>query len=158
MNKKFLICGAIATALLVSACVKKEEHKDHEEDKVENTQPASEPSQFQSLPSVEQNSAQNTQQAEIPPHVQIERPESPNLSTEVRTTTHEARATTNEATATESHSSEESKPKAEAKPAKAESVKTETAQTKAPAKSGSAQSEDDAVAAAIAAATPALKN
>ncbi|MDN5433609.1 MAG: internalin, partial [Acinetobacter sp.] len=34
MNKKFLICGAIATALLVSACVKKEEPKEAEPEKV----------------------------------------------------------------------------------------------------------------------------
>lgn len=154
MNKKFLICGAIATALLVSACVKKEEPKEAEQEKVETAQPAiSEPTQFESLPSVEQN---NAQQVEIPAHVEVERTETANTSTEIRREpTHEAHATMPSAQA-------ESKPAAtEAKPAKAESVKTETAQTKTPApkaSSGSAQSEDDAVAAAIAAATPALKN
>lgn len=149
MNKKFLICGAIATALLVSACVKKEEPKEAEPEKVETAQPAtSEPTQFESLPSVEQN---NAQQVEIPAHVEVERTETANTSTEIRREpTHEAHATMPSAQA-------ESKPAAtEAKP-----VKTETAQTKTPApkaSSGSAQSEDDAVAAAIAAATPALKN
>ena len=149
MNKKFLICGAIATALFVSACVKKEEPK--QEEKPETAQSASEPSQFESLPSVEQNAPQ---QAEIPPHVEIERTESPNLSTEIRresATTHEAHATTIQT---------EAQPAAtEAKPAKAESVKAEAAPKPAPkASSGTAQSEDDAVAAAIAAATRALKN
>ena len=149
MNKKFLICGAIATALLVSACVKKEEPKEAEPEKVETAQPAtSEPTQFESLPSVEQN---NAQQVEIPAHVEVERTETANTSTEIRReATHEAHATMPSAQA-------ENKPAAtEAKP-----VKTETAQTKTPApkaSSGSAQSEDDAVAAAIAAATPALKN
>ena len=152
MNKKFLICGAIATALLVSACVKKEEPKEAEPEKVETAQPAtSEPTQFESLPSVEQN---NAQQVEIPAHVEVERTETVNTSTEIRREpTHEAHATMPSAQA-------ENKP-TEAKPAKAESVKTETAQAKTPApkaSSGSAQSEDDAVAAAIAAATPALKN
>ncbi|MCV2444041.1 internalin [Acinetobacter bereziniae] len=154
MNKKFLICGAIATALLVSACVKKEEPKETEQEKVETAQTAaSEPAQFESLPSAEQN----TQQVEIPAHVEVERTETANTTTEIRREpTHEALATTQAA---------ENKPTAtEAKPAKAESVKTETAQTApktqtAPkANSGTAQSEDDAVAAAIAAATPALKN
>lgn len=154
MNKKFLICGAIATALFVSACVKKEEPK--QEEKPETAQAASEPSQFENLPSVEQNAQQ---QAEIPPHVEIERTESANLSTEIRresAATHEAHATTQQA---ETQA-------ADAKPAKAESVKAETSQTQtaaapkapAPKASGAAQSEDDAVAAAIAAATPALKN
>ncbi|KAF1026243.1 internalin [Acinetobacter sp.] len=157
MNKKFLICGAIATALLVSACVKKEEPKETEQEKVETAQTAtSEPAQFESLPSAEQN----TQQAEIPAHVEVERTETANTSTEIRREpTHEALATT------QATQVAENKPAAtEAKPAKAESVKTETAQTApktqtAPkASSGNAQSEDDAVAAAIAAATPALKN
>ena len=153
MNKKLLICGAIATVLLVSACVKKETPKEDEQDKVETTQPAtSEAAQFENLPSSEQN----TQQVEIPAHVEVERTETTNTTTEVRTTTHEAHATTQNAQAADP------KPAAtEAKPAKAESVKTETAPKAQPTpkpNSATAQSEDDAVAAAIAAATPALKN
>ena len=35
MNKKLLICGAIATALLVTACVKKEQPKQDEQEQVE---------------------------------------------------------------------------------------------------------------------------
>lgn len=147
MNKKLLICGAIATVLLVSACVKKETPKEDEQDKVETTQPAtSEAAQFENLPSSEQN----TQQVEIPAHVEVERTETANTTTEVRTTTHEAHATTQNAQAADP------KPAAtEAKPAKAESVK---AQPTPKPNSATAQSEDDAVAAAIAAATPALKN
>lgn len=156
MNKKLLICGAIATALLVSACVKKEEPKESEKEKVESTQAASEASQFENLPSTEQQT--NAQQEQIPAHVEIERTETPNLSTEVRReVTHEAHATTQ---ATEKN---EAKPaateaKPEPKPAKAESVKAETSQTQTAKSNTGAQSEDDAVAAAIAAATPALKN
>jgi len=152
MNKKLLICGAIATALVVSACVKKEAPKEDEQEKVEITQPSSsEPAQFESLPSTEPTQAQ--QQVEIPAHVEVERTQSENTTTEIRTTTHEAHATTQNTQTTET-----------AKPVKAESVKAETTQTQAATstapktKSGAAQSEDDAVAAAIAAATPALKN
>ncbi|MEG0482910.1 MAG: internalin [Acinetobacter sp.] len=148
MNKKLLICGAIATVLLVSACVKKEAPKEDEQE-VETTQAAtSEPAQFENLPSAEQN---NTQQAEAPSQVEIERTQTENTTTEIRRETHEAHATTqNQAT--------ETKPAEESKPAKAESVKVETSQAAPKATAGTAQSEDDAVAAAIAAATPALKN
>lgn len=107
---------------MVSACVKKEEPKEAEPEKVETAQPAtSEPTQFESLPSVEQN---NAQQVEIPAHVEVERTETANTTTEIRReATHEAHATMPSAQA-------ENKPAAtEAKPAKAESVKTETAQT-----------------------------
>lgn len=151
MNKKLLICGAIATVLLVSACVKKEAPKEDEQE-VETTQTAtSEPAQFENLPSAEQN---GTQPVEAPAQqVVIERTQTENTTTEIRRETHEAHATTqNQAT--------ETKPAEESKPAKAESVKTESApkDTTPRANSSAAQSEDDAVAAAIAAATPALKN
>ena len=149
MNKKLLICGAIATVLLVSACVKKEAPKEDEQE-VETTQSAtSEPAQFENLPSAEQNTAQ---QVETPPQqVEIERTQTENTTTEIRRETHEVHATTQ-------NQSTEPKPVEESKPAKAESVKTETTQAAPKATTGAAQSEDDAVAAAIAAATPALKN
>ncbi|WP_010111706.1 hypothetical protein [Acinetobacter sp. P8-3-8] len=149
MNKKLLICGAIATVLLVSACVKKEAPKEDEQE-VETTQTAaSEPAQFENLPSAEQN---GTQQVEAPAQqVVIERTQTENTTTEIRRETHEAHATTQNQAA-------ETKPAEESKPAKAESVKVETSQAAPKATTGAAQSEDDAVAAAIAAATPALKN
>jgi len=150
MNKKLLICGAIATVLLVSACVKKEAPKEDEQE-VETTQSAtSEPAQFENLPSAEQNTAQ---QVETPPQkVEIERTQTENTTTEIRRETHEVHATTQ-------NQSAEPKPVEDSKPAKAESVKTESAPKDTPrANSNAAQSEDDAVAAAIAAATPALKN
>ena len=148
MNKKLLICGAIATVLLVSACVKKEAPKEDEQE-IETTQTASsEPAQFENLPSAEQN---GTQQVEAPAQVEIERTQTENTTTEIRRETHEVHATTQ-------NQSTEPKPVEESKPAKAESVKTETTQAAPKATTGAAQSEDDAVAAAIAAATPALKN
>ena len=52
MNKKLLICGAIAAALLITACVKKEEPKQEEQEQVE-TAPSeampAEPAQFEPL-------------------------------------------------------------------------------------------------------------
>ena len=136
MNKKFLICGAIAAALLLTACVKKEAPKEDEQEKVETTQPTeqvNEPVQLQPL-----DSAENTQ-TETPAQVEIERQETENTTTVIR------REVTQPA-ATEAPKAEA--PKAEEKPAQA-----------TPSKSNSAsQSEDDAVAAAIAAATPALEN
>lgn len=141
MNKKFLICGAIAAGLLLTACVKKEAPKEDEQEKVETTQQTeqvNEPVQLQPL-----DSAENTQ-TEIPAQVEVERQETANTTTVIRREV--TQAATTEA------------PKAVA--AKAEAPKAEEKPTQAtPSKSNSAtQSEDDAVAAAIAAATPALEN
>lgn len=59
---------------------KKEEPKETEQNKVETAQTAtSEPAQFESLPSAEQN----TQQVEIPAHVEVERTETANTTTEI---------------------------------------------------------------------------
>ena len=141
MNKNFLICGAIAAALLLTACVKKEAPKEDEQEKVETTQQIEqmdEPVQLEPL-----DSTKNTQ-VETPAQVEVERQETANTTTVIR------REVTQPAT-TEA-------PKAVA--AKAEAPKAEEKPTQAtPSKSNSAtQSEDDAVAAAIAAATPALEN
>lgn len=141
MNKKFLICGAIAAGLLLTACVKKEAPKEDEQEKVETTQQieqVDEPVQLQPL-----DSAENTQ-TEIPAQVEVERQETANTTTVIRREV--IQPATTEA------------PKAVA--AKAEAPKAEEKPTQAtPSKSNSAtQSEDDAVAAAIAAATPALEN
>jgi len=156
MNKKFLICGAIAAALLLTACVKKEAPKEDEQEKVETTQPTeqvNEPVQLQPL-----DSAENTQ-TETPAQVEIERQETENTTTVIRREVTQPAATE----APKAETPKAAAPKAEAPKAaapKAEAPKAEEKPAQAtPSKSNSAsQSEDDAVAAAIAAATPALEN
>ncbi len=150
MNKKLLICGAIATALLITACVKKEEPKQEEQEHVETAAseaaPA-EPAKFESL-----DSADAKEIPAMPAHAEITREETPNTTTvEVRRPAQpEAPKAETAAEAPKAPAKPEA-PKAEEKP-KAESAKT------APKQNSGAQTEDDAVAAAIAAATPALDN
>ena len=137
MNKKLLICGAIATALLVTACVKKEQPKQDEQEQVEvQTEQTTETTQFEPLEPVE-----NIQDAEpeLPAQVEVERTETANTTTDIRreTPAQPAAAPAPKAAA----------PVAEDKPTQAR-----------PSNNAGAQSEDDAVAAAIAAATPALEN
>ena len=146
MMKKLLISTLILTGLTLTACVKKEAPKEDEQEKVETTQQTeqiNEPVQLEPLDATE-----NTQ-VETPTNVEIERQETANTTTVIR------REVTLPAT-TEAPNAEA--PKAVA--AKAEAPKAEEKPTQAiPSKSNSAtQSEDDAVAAAIAAATPALEN
>ncbi|WP_353141458.1 internalin [Acinetobacter pragensis] len=144
MNKKLLICGAIATALLITACVKKEEPKQEEQEQVDTSaseaQPV-EPAKFESLDSAD------TQPIEpIPAHEEVIREETPNTTTEIR------REVRNEEPATPKAETPKPAPKAEAP--KAEDKPAQAA----PKQHSGAQTEDDAVAAAIAAATPALDN
>lgn len=142
MNKKLLICGAIATALLITACVKKEEPKQEEPEQVDTVaseaMPASE-AQFQSL-----DAADNAPIEPTPAQTEIIREETPHTTTEIRRETPAAPV--------------EEAPRPAAP--KAEAPKAEDKPTQAAPKqhNGGAQSEDDAVAAAIAAATPALDN
>ena len=158
MNKKLLICGAIATALLVTACVKKEPPK---EEQTEQAAPNKQPKPVQ-LESVE-TAESSTIPATVPEasRIEVEQQESNHTSTTIRREYHEAEPTEAAAKAEPAKKVEEQKTaeikQVETKPAKAESVKTET-QSAVTAKSTASQSEDDAVAAAIAAATPALKN
>ena len=147
MNKKLLICGAIATGLLLTACVKKEPPKEEEQEQVETTTQEQQPTEFKSLDSAE------TQQ-DIPTQVQVEREETPNTTTEVRREVSSTSAQGNTA------AQETVTPEPKKETVKTESVKPtieQTASTKS-SSNNSSQSEDDAVAAAIAAATPALKN
>lgn len=132
MNKKLLLCGAIAAGLLLTACVKKETPKEDEQEQVDV---ASEPVELQPLQAAA---------SEAPTQVEVIREETPNTTTEVRREVKPVEAA-------------QQKPATEATP-KAEAPKAEPKPTpEASAKSNNeAQSEDDAVAAAIAAATPAL--
>lgn len=140
MNKKFLICGALAAGLLLTACVKKEAPKEDEQEHVETAASEAAPAEFQKLDATDEQEIPPT-----PPHTEVIREETPNTVTEVR---------------------RELAPVAEApKPApapvqKAEAPRAEDKPTQAvtPKNTSASQSEDDAVAAAIAAATPALDN
>ncbi|ENX22663.1 hypothetical protein F892_01905 [Acinetobacter vivianii] len=164
-NKKLLICAALATGLLLTACVKKEEPKNEEqqEQSTTETQPQPEPEKIQEFESLE-----SVDKQEAPaPAVETTREETANTTTEIRREIHPAQTET--PAATETPRTEQPKPakteqpkaeqpvKAEPKPAKVEQPKAEQT-AKAPKSSTPAQSEDDAVAAAIAAATPALNN
>ena len=153
MNKKFLICGAIVTTFLVSACVEKEAPKDKQESASTTTTAASEPqqpAQFENLPAQPGSIPAVTTGNE--PTVSIERTETAHTTTEIRTTTPAP------SPSHESHQSERTE-QSDSRPAKAESARPEQpAQAVTPKAPTGALSEDDAVAAAIAAAGPALKN
>ena len=127
-NKKILICAALATGLLVTACVKKEEPKteDQQEQTVETQQEQAEINvsvDSESQPAVV-----------VEPVIEISREETTNTTTEIRR---------------------------ETRPVQTQPLNNDTAMLTTPkpvtANTGT-QSEDDAVAAAIAAATPALGN
>lgn len=130
MNNKLLLCGAIAASLLLTACVKKETPKEDEQEQIETTEQANQPAEAVPLEAIEDNNAQ------VPTQLEIQREETPNTTTVIRREVREAPQQTTTDTA------------------QTDSPKTAS---DAPAKSNNeAQSEDDAVAAAIAAATPAL--
>lgn len=148
-NKKLLICAALAAGLLLTACVKKEEPKneDQQEQESSETQTAQQPEpektqEFESLESVNQPET-------TPPVIETSREETANTTTEIRRETRPAEQTSSNANVESTPPAEPKKPvQTEPKPVKAEQPKSSTP----------AQSEDDAVAAAIAAATPALNN
>ena len=136
MNKKLLICGAIATTLFLTACVKKEEPQTEQPEVTETTvvEQVETPADFEALDAVD-----SSQPVAMIVESQV---------TEVITTPvapRESRAVTEEAQTAPA-----------AKPQAAPAQDTETQYT--PKNTGSPQSQDDAVAAAIAAATPALDN
>ena len=127
-NKKILICAALATGLLVTACVKKEEPKteDQQEQTVETQQ-----EQAENNVSVD---SESQPAVVVEPVIEISREETTNTTTEIRR---------------------------ETRPVQTQPLNNDTAMQTTPkpvtANTGT-QSEDDAVAAAIAAATPALGN
>lgn len=151
MNKKLLIGATIATTLLISACVKKEAPKEEAETK---GQEASQPAQFQNLSSVDNA---NNQSTEIPTQVTNE------TIQQNEHNVHNAQQGQAHATTPAAHlgNTETNKP---VEPPKAEAVApaAKVAEAAKPVVHANtttkAQSEDDAVAAAVAAAAPALKN
>lgn len=152
MNKKLLICGALATGLLLTACVKKEAPKEEEQTEVA----ASEATPVQQ-PALETQSADQDQPLieEVPETVEVIREETPNTTTEIRRETRPAES--NSAPAQAPSAPAQSTPAA-SQPAQAPKAKDTETEHKPKTNTGSAQSEDDAVADAIAAATPALDN
>ena len=140
MNKKFLICGALAMGLLLTACVKKEEPKDEQTDTAQAASEPTEQVQFQPL-----EASQPEAEVVIPAQVEVERQETPNTTTEIRRETRPAQSTP----ATEPAASQ---------PAQTPNAQDSETEYKPKTNSGAEQSEDDAVADAIAAATPALEN
>ncbi|WP_154650763.1 internalin [Acinetobacter gerneri] len=162
MNKKLLLCGLIASGLLLTACVKKETPKEDEQEKVETQQQTEQPAKFENLQEVEQHPQQPVDNS-IPTRVEVDHEETNNTTTTIRREYHDSASEQHDDAkprAEQVSAREDVKPKAESVKPKAESTlqnNGDSAQSR-PAKPKSAQSEDDAVAAAIAAATPALKN
>ncbi|AWL28932.1 internalin [Acinetobacter defluvii] len=158
MNKKLLICGLIATGLVLTACVKKEEPKNDEPEKVETTQtqqPEPQPAQFENLETVDQEHDQQINQGGSSEQVNAGQTETTTPRNNVQPAPAPRVEQPKAVQTTEVTRTEQPKPAAP-KPAPVETARTETPAPKA--NSATAQTEDDAVAAAIAAATPALKN
>lgn len=152
-NKKLLICAAIATGLLLTACVKKEEPKNEEQQSEQSTETQITEQQPESVETNQQfETLESVDTEEAPaPSVETMREETENTTTEIRRETRPAQPQNN-STPTETSRTES------ARPAQTEPSASRTEQPKAPKPSGPSQSEEDAVAAAIAAATPALNN
>lgn len=145
MNKKFLICGLLATGLILTACVKKEPPKDENQEQVDATTQEQQPTEFKPLQSTENNQPSSTAEQTVV----IERMETPNTTTEVRREQHHTPRETEPTTP------KKEEPKVDST-ASAESANTPSQSSRQ--NSNQSRSEDDAVADAIAAATPALKN
>lgn len=149
MNKKLLICGAIATGLLLTACVKKEAPKEDEQEQT------LEHIEQQPQETVEITTIDTSDNDGIPTYIEIEHEESNNTSATIRREPRDVviiqAEPTNIATPTPRAETIDNQPKAEVKvlDSKAEVAKPKASNT-------TPQSEDDAVAAAIAAAMPAL--
>lgn len=163
MNKKLLICGAIATSLLLSACVKKETPAE-EETRAETATTQSKPeAKFENLSPTEPEptaavaeqatAAAAPKAADTPKKVEVIREQTANTTTEIRRETRPAQTETQPKAEAPKPEPKAEVPKPEPK---AEAPKAEPKPKAEAPRSNSTQSQDDAVAAAIAAATPAL--
>lgn len=151
MNKKLLIGAAIAATLILTACVKKEAPKEEEQGStIEKTQPVPEQPKIQEVPTT-------IETTEIPTRVEVEHQETNNTTTTIRREYNDAPT---EQQTTPAPKAETVKAVVEKPAPKPEAPKpvVEKPAPKPQTASSSSQSEDDAVAAAIAAATPALGN
>lgn len=148
MNKKLLILGAIATGILLTACVKKESPSENEQEQTTASQV--EQTDFKPLEATEE-------EVTIAPHVEVERIETQNTTTEVRREVQQPAAQPESVTPAAQQTETKQAPNAP----QAEEKPTPAVQKPAPVTpkpvAANTQSEEDAVAAAIAAATPALK-
>ena len=137
MNKKLFISVAIATGLLLTACVKKEAPKEEEQQQVEVPASESAPVELVEAPEaplIEESDAESVEDVAA----ETEQPVTPAAPPRPAAQPVEPAAAP-------------AAPKVEDKPA-------ETYVPTAKTNTGSAQSEDDAIADAIAAAMPALEN
>ena len=151
MNKKLLVGAALAAVLVLTACVKKEAPKDEEQGStVETTQQETAQPEILAVP-------EPVETTEIPTHVEVEHQETNNTSATIRREYRDVPAEETQAAAQPATAKAET-PKAEAPKAVAAKPAVEKPAPEAQSTSSSSQSEDDAVAAAIAAATPALSN
>ena len=148
MNKKLLVLSAIAAGLLLTACVKKESPSENEK---EETQAVSEPAEFHPL------EATTSEEVTIPPHVEVERTEI-QTTTEVNTTEVKPQSNNDAPIAQAAPATAPQKATTVAVEEKSAAVVQQSTPKTNTNSHSNAQSEDDAVAAAIAAATPALKN
>lgn len=150
MNKKLLICSSIALTLALSACSKTETPEENQQNQVEeiNTPAASEPE----LNMTEASEVVIVEAQEIvEPQTRNIAPTTENKPTPQPVQQHNTSNTNTERTTSETTTP----PKAETQNTPPATPAT-TPSNNTPAKSTAPQSQDDAVAAAIAAATPAL--
>ncbi|WOE32300.1 MULTISPECIES: internalin [unclassified Acinetobacter] len=154
MNKKLLILGALATALLVTACVKKESPSEDEQEKTAASQV--EPADFKALEATQvqeevtvttDSNTQPTAPAITETQRETQQPSytEPSNTKPVETNPTASTSNSNSSKTTVTNTAVEEK-------------KITTTPAPQAAVNNKVQSEDDAVAAAIAAATPALKN
>lgn len=152
MNKRLLICGAIATALFLSACVKKEAPKEEDATQSTSAPQVEQENQFQSLESAESQTPAPVDSAT----------EVTNDSLATAEPAHPAPVTAAPVTQPAQVTALDTRPAETPQAAPAKVTATEPKNTQVSntthQSNSSKQSEDDAVAAAIAAATPALSN
>lgn len=157
MNKKFLLCGVIAATLIITACTKKETPPEQPENTTateqnSNQEPA-QPVEFENLESAEEPQAASEAQNSTAEVVPAPRP-APAAQNVQAQPQPKPQAQPKPVEPTPKPQATEYKPVERAQPAVAEDQETHAA----PKPSNAKQSQEDAVAAAIAAATPAIEN
>ncbi|MFT4020631.1 MAG: hypothetical protein QM666_03840 [Acinetobacter sp.] len=163
MNKKILICGAIALGLFLAACSKKDDANQSGEQQAQSETNASVASeQFHPLDASEtqeQPSAPVAQPVQPAPKVEIHREETEHTTTEIRRRpkTEEPAETENTESSSRNTETDDSNTSASHVTPKKESKAKDSTANESTKNSSGKLTEDDAVAAAIAAATPALK-
>lgn len=155
MNKKFLLCGVIAATLIITACTKKETPPEQPENTTateqnSNQEPA-QPVEFENLESAEEPQAASEAQNSTAEVVPAPRPAPAAQNMQAQP---QPKPQPKPVEPAPKPQATEYNPVERAQPAVAEDQETHAA----PKPSNAKQSQEDAVAAAIAAATPALEN